>query len=482
MNFENILNGVRCKKVIGEVDVEVQQLQFDSRKLEAGDVFIAQKGTQTDGHDYIPMAVARKVKAIVCEDLPADIASGVVYVQVENAARALGLMACNYYDHPSKDLKLVAVTGTNGKTTTVTLLFDLFRRLGYRTGLLSTVVNKIDEQEIQSTHTTGDALQINQLLRNMADQGVRYCFMEASSHAIHQHRIAGLDFDGAVFTNISHDHLDYHHTFKEYIFAKKMLFDQLPKHAFALVNADDKRGLVMLQNCAATHYTYALKGLSDFPAKIVNNAFEGLEMEIEGTPVFFRLVGEFNGYNLMVAYGVAKLLGVETQEILLELSMLQGAKGRFQLIPNPLNKVAIVDYAHTPDALENVLKTIQAVRQDNQQIIAVVGCGGDRDKTKRPEMAAIAAKYSDKVVMTSDNPRTEDPAQILKDMEAGLTITMRPKALQILDRKEAIRTANMLAGPKDILLVAGKGHEDYQEINGVKHHFDDGEILQEILV
>ncbi|BDC99420.1 UDP-N-acetylmuramoyl-L-alanyl-D-glutamate--2,6-diaminopimelate ligase [Persicobacter psychrovividus] len=482
MNFENILNGVRCKKVIGEVDVEVQQLQFDSRKLEAGDVFIAQKGTQTDGHDYIPMAVARKVKAIVCEDLPADIASGVVYVQVENAAKALGLMACNYYDHPSRDLKLVAVTGTNGKTTTVTLLFDLFRRLGYRTGLLSTVVNKIDEQEIQSTHTTGDALQINQLLRNMADQGVRYCFMEASSHAIHQHRIAGLDFDGAVFTNISHDHLDYHHTFKEYIFAKKMLFDQLPKHAFALVNADDKRGLVMLQNCAATHYTYALKGLSDFPAKIVNNAFEGLEMEIEGTPVFFRLVGEFNGYNLMVAYGVAKLLGVETQEILLELSMLQGAKGRFQLIPNPLNKVAIVDYAHTPDALENVLKTIQAVRQDNQQIIAVVGCGGDRDKTKRPEMAAIAAKYSDKVVMTSDNPRTEDPAQILKDMEAGLTITMRPKALQILDRKEAIRTANMLAGPKDILLVAGKGHEDYQEINGVKHHFDDGEILQEILV
>ncbi|GJM60531.1 UDP-N-acetylmuramoyl-L-alanyl-D-glutamate--2,6-diaminopimelate ligase [Persicobacter diffluens] len=482
MKLQELLVDVATIKTIGTVDREVGQIQFDSRKLSAGDIFIAQKGTQVDGHRFIPTAEETGVAAIVCEDLPKERKDGITYLQVESASKALGLMACAFYGHPSRELKLVGVTGTNGKTTTVTLLYDLFRRLAYSTGMLSTVVNKINEEEITATHTTGDALQINQLLRKMADAGVQYCFMEASSHAIHQHRIAGLDFDGGVFTNITHDHLDYHQTFKDYIFAKKMLFDQLPAHAFALVNADDKRGPVMLQNCKAKHYTYALRGLSDFPAKIVSNGFHGLEIEVEGQPVFFRLIGAFNAYNLMVAYVVASLFEIPKEDVLLELSALTGAPGRFELVPNALRKVAIVDYAHTPDALENVLKTIQEIRQQGQQMITVVGCGGDRDKTKRPKMAHIAAKLSDKVILTADNPRSEDPQVILQEMAEGLEITQRAKVLQILDRKEAIRTANMLAEQKDIILVAGKGHETYQEIQGVRHHFDDREVIREILV
>ncbi|GMQ28109.1 UDP-N-acetylmuramoyl-L-alanyl-D-glutamate--2,6-diaminopimelate ligase [Algoriphagus confluentis] len=478
--LKDILYKVSLTSTQGNMEQKVGELVFDSRKVTPDCAFVAVAGTQVDGHDYIDSALKKGAKVIVCERLPQSIQDGVTYVEVVDSARALGIMASNFFGNPSDKIKVVAVTGTNGKTTTVTLLHQLFVAMGYSTGLLSTVENKINEKVLPATHTTPDALSVQRLLRQMVDEGCIYCFMEASSHAIVQERIAGLKLAGAVFTNISHDHLDYHGTFDEYIKAKKKLFDELPKDSFALVNADDKRGLVMLQNCKATHQTFALKSAADFKAKILSNTLEGLELDINGKSIWFRLIGAFNAYNLLAVYGVAVLLGEEEEEVLRELSVIRGAKGRFDRISKG-GVTAIVDYAHTPDALENVLKTINQVRTGNEQLITVVGCGGNRDKTKRPSMAKIAVKESDKVILTSDNPRFEDPMDILRDMQAGIGPSEMRKTLTIEDRKEAIKTAVMLCQKGDIILIAGKGHEDYQEIKGVKHHFDDAETVTEIL-
>jgi UDP-N-acetylmuramoyl-L-alanyl-D-glutamate--2,6-diaminopimelate ligase len=433
-----------------------------------------------DGHDFIDKALESGAKVIVCQKLPATLKEGVTYVEVVNSAKALGIMAGNFFGNPSEKIKVVAITGTNGKTTTVTLLHQLFLRLGYSAGLLSTVENKINETVIPATHTTPDAISVQALLREMVDAGCTYCFMEASSHAIVQERIAGLKLAGAAFTNISHDHLDYHGSFDEYIKAKKKLFDDLPKDAFALVNGDDKRSAVMLQNCRATHQTFALKSQADFKAKIISNTLEGLELDINGKLTWFRMIGAFNASNLLVVLGVAELLGEDEDEILVELSAIRGAKGRFDRIAIG-GIIAIVDYAHTPDALDNVLKTINGVRTGVEQLITVVGCGGNRDKTKRPVMAKIAVQESNKVILTSDNPRFEDPNEILKEMQAGVGPSEIRKCLTIEDRREAIKTACMLSQKGDIILIAGKGHEDYQEIKGVKHHFDDAEVVTEFL-
>lgn len=478
--LKDILYKVSLTSTIGDMESEVKAIVFDSRKVEAGDTFVAIPGTQVDGHEFITAALDKGAINIICERLPEEIRDKVTYVQVVNAAKALGIMASNYYGNPSEKIQVVAVTGTNGKTTTVTLLHQLFLAMGYSTGLLSTVENKINEEIIPATHTTPDAISVQALLRKMLDAGCTHCFMEASSHAIVQERIAGLKLAGAVFTNITHDHLDYHGTFDEYIKAKKKMFDELPKDAFALVNADDKRGMVMLQNCKASHHTFALKSDSEFKAKILSNTLEGLELDVNGKLIWFRLIGAFNAYNLLGVLGAAVLLGEEEEEVLRELSGIRGAKGRFDRISIG-GITAIVDYAHTPDALENVLKTINGVRNGNEQLITVVGCGGNRDKTKRPTMAKIAVSESDKVIFTSDNPRFEDPMDILKDMQAGIGPTEMRKTLTIEDRREAIRTAAMLSQKGDIILIAGKGHEDYQEIKGVKHHFDDAEVVTEIL-
>ncbi|NVK50230.1 MAG: UDP-N-acetylmuramoyl-L-alanyl-D-glutamate--2,6-diaminopimelate ligase [Cyclobacteriaceae bacterium] len=478
--LKDILYKVSLLTTQGDMEVKVKDLVFDSRKVSKGSAFVAVIGTQVDGHDFISQAISQGARVVVCERLPDQLAEEVTWVQVTNSAKALGIMASNYYDNPSHQIKVVAVTGTNGKTTTVTLLHQLLMSMGYSTGLLSTVENKINEEIIPATHTTPDAVSIQALLRQMVDAGCTHCFMEASSHAIVQERIAGLGLIGAIFTNISHDHLDYHKTFDEYIKAKKKLFDDLPKDAFALVNGDDKRGLVMLQNCKATHQTYALKSAADFKAKIISNTIEGLELDLNGKQVWFRLIGAFNAYNLLAVYGAAVLLGEDEEEVLQHLSAIPGAKGRFDRI-SKAGITAIVDYAHTPDALENVLKTINGVRTGGEQVITVVGCGGNRDKTKRPVMAKIAVKESDKVILTSDNPRFEDPEAILDDMQQGIGPSDLRKVLRIVDRKEAIRTACMLSQKGDIILIAGKGHEDYQEIQGVKHHFDDAEVVQEIL-
>jgi UDP-N-acetylmuramoyl-L-alanyl-D-glutamate--2,6-diaminopimelate ligase len=467
--------------VAGSTDVAVSSIQFDSRRIESGCVFVAVSGTQVDGHQFIASSVEKGAVAIVCEILPAELKDGVTYVQVKNSAKALGIMASNFYGNPSAKLKLVAITGTNGKTTNATLLFKLFRNLGYHVGLLSTVQNQIDETVVPATHTTPDPLQLNELLAKMVDYGCTHCFMEASSHAIWQDRIAGLELDGAVFTNITHDHLDYHKTFDAYIEAKKKLFDELPSSAFALTNIDDKRGKVMVQNTKATIRTFALAKPADFKGKLLENTLHGLEMEIENKRVWFRLIGNFNAYNLLGAYGAAVLLGEEPDEVLAKLSALEGAKGRFEQVISKDKITAIVDYAHTPDALENVLKTIQDLRQGKEQVITVVGCGGNRDATKRPIMAQIAVKLSDKAVLTSDNPRNEEPQDILNQMEAGVKLADKKKMLVIADRKEAIKTACMLAKPGDIILIAGKGHEDYQEIKGVKYPFDDKKIVSEFL-
>jgi len=476
--LSDILYKVPLVETIGNMNVEISAIQFDSRKIEKGDLFVAIEGTQTDGHQYIDDVIAKGATAILCHVMPKVKAVGVTYVQVFNTNLALGIVSANFYNNPSEKLALVAITGTNGKTSTATLLYQLFLKMGYSVGLLSTVENRIIDQILPATHTTPDPISLNYILHQMVKQGCTHCFMEASSHAIHQHRIAGLRFEGAVFTNITHDHLDYHKTFDEYIKAKKALFDMLPMSAFALVNNDDKRGAVMLQNTKASKYTYALKSMTDFKAKIIDNTLQGLELDINGKSVWFKLIGEFNAYNLLAVYGTARLLQEDEDEILTVLSTLTPPAGRFQQVVSQTEIVGIVDYAHTPDALENVLNTINELRKQNTQIITVVGCGGNRDKDKRPKMANIACKLSDKVILTSDNPRKEDPNDILEEMKSGVQVVHQRKVMSVLDRREAIKIACTLAKPGDVILVAGKGHENYQEINGVKHHFDDVEELQ----
>ena len=479
MILKDILKGIEAR-VTGPAELEVKDLQFDSRQVTEGTLFVAQRGTKVDGHQFISGAIEKGAAAIVCEELPEKLAEGVSYVKVPDSSEALGLMAANYYGHPSEQLKLIGITGTNGKTTTVTLLHRMFRMLGHHVGLVSTIVNKIDEEELPTGHTTPDALELNQLLRRMVDAGCEYCFMEVSSHAVVQHRIAGVRFAGAIFSNITHDHLDFHKTMANYIAAKKGFFDGLPEGAWALVNIDDKNGRVMVQNTRAEVHTYALQHAADFHCRLVEDTFEGMHLDINGQALWCRLVGRFNAYNLTAIYAAAVLCGADQQEVLRLLSLLEAAPGRFQYVSGR-GITAIVDYAHTPDALQNVIATIDDIRRPTQLLITVVGCGGDRDRTKRPEMAKIAAEGSDKVVLTSDNPRTENPDSILDEMEAGLTAQQLSHVVRITDRRQAIRTACMMAKEGDIVLVAGKGHEKYQEVNGVRNHFDDVEELEKEL-
>jgi UDP-N-acetylmuramoyl-L-alanyl-D-glutamate--2,6-diaminopimelate ligase len=479
--LKDILYKVSLTSSYGDMTREVKGICFDSRQVQNGFVFVAVKGTTSDGHEYMNKAVELGATVIVCEKLPDTINEKTTYVTVKSSAQALGIMASNFSYNPSEKLKLIGVTGTNGKTTTVTLLYQLFSAFGYNVGMISTVENRIIDDVIPSTHTTPDPLQLNALLKKMVDKGCTFAFMEVSSHAIDQERIAGVKFAGALFTNITHDHLDYHKTFENYIKAKKKYFDDLTTDAFALVNADDKRGMVMLQNTRATKYTFGLKKMVDFKGKIITNSIEGLEVEINGKNVWFKMIGDFNAYNLLGVYGAAVLLGEDSDEVLTQLSRLQGASGRFELVLPGSKIIAIVDYAHTPDALKNVLETIAQFRTGNEQVITVVGCGGNRDKTKRPLMASIACKLSDKVVLTSDNPRDEDPMEIIHDMQTGILPSEIRKTLVISDREEAIKTACMMAKEKDILLVAGKGHETYQETKGVKHPFDDREVVKRML-
>ena len=483
-----LLQNIGEHELIGSPDHQVEAITFDSRKVNAdhpNTIFVAQRGTRVDGHSFIGKVIEQGGRIIVCEELPAvetchgaSLQDDVTFIKVPNSDIALGLLASAFYDFPSKKLHLVGITGTNGKTTTVTLLYRLFRQMGYPTGLLSTIENRIEESIIPANHTTPDAIELNGLLNQMVEKGCQYCFMEVSSHAICQHRIAGLHFTGGIFSNITHDHLDYHKTFAEYIKAKKKFFDELPETAFALTNTDDKNGLVMTQNSKAKVHTYSLLKAADFKGLIIDNDFSGLQMTINSQEVFFNLCGRFNAYNLLAIYGTAILLGMKSEEVLQMMSGLGSAAGRFQLIRNQEGGSAIVDYAHTPDALKNVLSTITDITQHSVNIITVVGCGGDRDKLKRPEMAAIACEYSDKVILTSDNPRTEKPEDILNDMLTGVSADQKRKVLVIENRREAIKTACMLMQSHDVLLVAGKGHENYQEINHIKHHFDDTEEIK----
>ncbi len=478
--LQDILYRSGVKEITGPLDREITAVTADSRKVTENALFVAVKGTTVDGHQFIQKAVDAGTGAIVCETLPETLQKEVSYIKVNNSAEALGHIASNFYDNPSEKLKLVGITGTNGKTTTVTLLYNLFEQLGYKTGQLSTILNKIHNKTIPSTHTTPDAVALNELLHDMVEAGCDYAFMEVSSHAIHQHRIAGLKFSGGIFSNITHDHLDYHKTFKDYLLTKKKFFDDLPFEAFALVNIDDKNGRVMLQNTRAAKYTYSLKSMADFKAKILESQFDNMLLDIDGHQIYTLLVGEFNAYNLLAVYATAVLLDQDKQEVLTLLSTLKGADGRFEVLRSKNNITVIVDYAHTPDALENVLKTINKIRTTNEQLITVVGAGGDRDREKRPKMARIASRLSNRIILTSDNPRSEDPNEIIKEMQAGIEIIKKNATLSIADRREAIKTALMMAQPGDIILIAGKGHENYQEINGVKHHFDDKEVVMEI--
>ncbi len=479
--LSDILYKVRTAALSGNTDIDINGIAIDSRKVEQGFLFIAVKGWAVDGHQFIDKAIEQGAVAIVCETLP-ELKDGISYVQVSDSAEAAGLIAHNYYDQPTRQLRLVGVTGTNGKTTIATLLYKLFTCLGYKCGLVSTVENIINGKIIPSTHTTPDAISLNALLKQMVDEGCTFAFMEVSSHAVHQKRIAGLEFAGGLFSNITHDHLDYHKTFDEYIKAKKAFFDQLPSSAFAITNLDDKRGSVMLQNTSAKQYGYSLKTMADFKGRILENSLTGLVMLVNEQEVHFRLIGEFNAYNLLAVYGAAICLGEEKAYVLQCLSNTTGAEGRFDYMISTREKIiGIVDYAHTPDALVNVLETIKKLKQGHEQVITVVGCGGDRDKTKRPVMAEVACEHSDRVIFTSDNPRSEDPLKILEDMEASLGTAWKRKSISIADRKQAIKTAVDMARPEDIVLIAGKGHEKYQEINGVKHHFDDKEVLKEML-
>lgn len=479
--LKDILYKAGLVEVIGSTNLAITSVCFDSRKVEKDSLYVAVKGTLNDGHKFIEQAIAAGAIGIVCEDLPANVDEKITYVRVNNSSYALGMIASNFYDNPSSKLKLVGVTGTNGKTTTVTLLFNLFKTLGYKVGLLSTVKNQINLEVIPATHTTPDAVTLNELLKQMVERGCQYCFMEVSSHAVVQHRITGLSFAGAVFTNLTHDHLDYHKTFDEYLKAKKGFFDQLAEDAFALVNKDDANGMVMLQNTKAQKKTYALKSNADFKCKIMENQFSGLLLNVDGSEVWTKLIGTFNAYNILAVYATATLLKENKVNILTTLSNLNSVEGRFEYVSTENGIVGIVDYAHTPDALLNVLKTVNDIRTGNEQVISIVGCGGDRDAKKRPLMAQIACELSTKVILTSDNPRSEDPAEIIKQMQKGVEPQHYKKALAIVDRKEAIKTACSMANPGDIILLAGKGHETYQEIKGVKTPFDDLEILKENL-
>ena len=479
--LKDILYKVSLQSVSGDTGVEIAQIAFDSRAVEPGTLFVAVRGTQVDGHQFIGKAVELGAAAVLCEAMPETLREGITYAQVPDSALAMGLVASNFYGNPSARLQLVGVTGTNGKTTSVTLLHQLFRRLGYHAGLLSTVQNQIDETVIPATHTTPDAVSLNALLARMVKENCTHCFMEVSSHAVAQQRIAGLTFAGGVFTNITHDHLDFHRTFDNYIRAKKQFFDGLPATGFALVNADDKRGGVMMQNTAARKNTFSLQAPATFKARLLSDSLHGLHAEVEGREVWFKLIGRFNAYNLLGVYGAAVLLGEEPEEVLTQLSALNAAPGRFERVVSDREVIGIVDYAHTPDALENVLSTIGKLREGNQRIITVVGCGGNRDEAKRPVMAEIACKLSDKVILTSDNPRDEDPLVIIGQMQKGVSATQAKKTLVVPDRREAIRQACALAKPKDIILLVGKGHETYQEIKGVKYDFDDRKILQSMI-
>ncbi|WP_158729586.1 MULTISPECIES: UDP-N-acetylmuramoyl-L-alanyl-D-glutamate--2,6-diaminopimelate ligase [unclassified Flavobacterium] len=479
--LKDILYKVAIDSVTGLTDIPVNKIEFDSRKILNGDMFVAIHGTVSNGHDYIDKVIQQGATAIVCQILPAELTPGVTYIKVQDTNAALACMAANFYESPSQKLKLVGITGTNGKTTIASLLYQLFINAGYKVGLLSTVKIMVNEKEYKATHTTPDSLTINHYLNEMIESGVEYCFMEVSSHGIHQKRTEGLHFTGGVFTNLSHDHLDYHPTFAEYRDVKKAFFDSLPKTGFALTNADDKNGSVMLQNTVATKKTYALKTYADYKAQILENQLSGLLLKINGHEVWVKLIGDFNAYNLLAIYGTAIELGLDSLEVLRLLSNLESVSGRFQYIVSNSNVTAIVDYAHTPDALENVLKTINTIRTQNEQLITVVGCGGDRDKAKRPVMADIAASLSDKAIFTSDNPRSEDPLEIISEMEKGVAPHHFKKTISITDRMQAIKTACQLAQPNDILLVAGKGHETYQEVNGVRHDFDDMKIVKELL-
>ncbi len=476
--LKDILYKVPVNAVFGDTNVQVNSIQFDSRKLSSKDVFVALKGVTVDGHDFIEQAIEINVAVVVCERVPENKENGVTYVEVSDSSEALAMMSANFYDNPSKKIKLIGVTGTNGKTTITSLLYELFMSLGKGVGLLSTVKIMINDREFKATHTTPDSLTINSYLAEMVDDGVEYCFMEVSSHGIHQNRTLGLDFVGGVFTNLSHDHLDYHETFAEYRDVKKRFFDQLSKDAFALTNIDDKNGNIMIQNTKAKKLSYALKTLGDYKAKILEKSFSGSLLTINGIEIWTKLIGNFNAYNVLAIYGVADLLGVDKLEILRGISELNSVSGRFQYVVSQERVTAIVDYAHTPDALKNVLETINGIRTGNENVITVVGCGGDRDKTKRPKMAHIASQLSSQAIFTSDNPRTEDPQVIIDEMEKGVSPENYKKTLSILDRKQAIKTAYKLATPGDIILIAGKGHENYQEVNGERRYFDDLEEIK----
>jgi UDP-N-acetylmuramoyl-L-alanyl-D-glutamate--2,6-diaminopimelate ligase len=479
--LKDILYKVTINAVVGNTSVNISALHFDSRQVSKGDVFIAIKGTNVDGHQYINAVIEQGAIAIVCETLPENLIEGVTYIEVENTNEALAYMASNFFGNPSENLRLVGVTGTNGKTTIATLLYQLFRKAGYKVGLLSTVRIMVDTTEYKATHTTPDSLTINKYLKLMNDVGVEFCFMEVSSHGIHQKRTHGLHFEGGIFTNLSHDHLDYHDTFAEYRDVKKSFFDYLPKSAFALTNVDDKNGLVMLQNTKAKQYTYALKTYADYKAQVLENEFSGLLLKLNDSELWTKLIGDFNAYNISAIYGTAELLGLEKDEILRLISELESVSGRFEYLISEEKITAIVDYAHTPDALKNVLETINNIRTKNEQLITVIGCGGDRDVTKRPKMGHIASALSTKVIFTSDNPRSEVPETIIEDIEKGVEPQNFKKTMSISDRKQAIKTACQLANPNDIILIAGKGHETYQEIKGERFDFDDFKTVKEFL-
>lgn len=478
--LSEIIRYIKPLKIIGNTDISIQCISNNSKNISENTLFAAIKGTNVDGHLFIDDAIRSGAVAILCEQLPLTINENITYIIVENSASALAYIAHTFYDEPSKKIKLIGVTGTNGKTTSVTLLYQLFTLLGYKCGLISTVENKIKDKTLPATHTTPDAIQFNQLLKQMVDEGCEYVFTEVSSIGVHQKRIDGLIFTGGAFTNLTHDHLDYHKTFENYRDCKKAFFDSLPSSAFALTNKDDKNGLYMLQNTKATKYTYALQTLADFKAKILEQHVNGTLIQINGKDVWIKLIGKFNVYNVLLVYAIARIMGADEEKILQHISNLNPAKGRFQIIHHN-NITGIVDYAHTPDALENVLKTIQDLKQQHQRVITIIGCGGNRDKAKRPVMAQIACQYSDKVILTSDNPRDEEPSEIIKEMEAGVSISNKKKTISIVDRDEAIKTAIHFAENEDIILLAGKGHETYQEIKGTKYPFDDYQKLSEYL-
>jgi len=478
--LKELLNGIELLETRGDLSLPIHGIQFDSRKVEAGDLFVAVKGSHVDGHQFIAKAIEMGAAAVVCEEVPVNMPDKIVLARIAESQYNFGKIAASFYGNPSAQLKVVGVTGTNGKTTIATLLYNTFTLLGYKVGLISTIKYYVGEDEFHATHTTPDALQIQELMARMVDAGCDYCFMEVSSHAIDQDRISGIQFDGGVFTNLTHDHLDYHKTFALYLKAKKKFFDHLPEGTFALTNADDKNGMVMLQNTLALKQTYSLRSLADFHCKVLEKHFDGMLLSIDGHEVWTHFTGMFNASNLMAVMGTSILLGVNPDDMLRILSELHPVSGRFEIIRSPEGIYAVVDYAHTPDAIKNVLTGITDIRSGNEQVITVIGAGGDRDKTKRPEMAQEAVRLSDKVILTSDNPRSEEPAQIIADMQAGIESHQQSKVLSIVNRKEAIKTACMLAKPGDIILVAGKGHEDYQEIKGVKYHFDDKEVINGI--